>query len=243
MMPSIAAIFFDIGDTLRERVPDPTLQAQASEALLAFIQPSEPPEIFFNRLQQAYREYIQWRQETFIEISETELWTRWLLRDYPPDRIAPLAERLTHLYRLRGGRAVWRPDAVRVVRELCARGYVLGIISNTISSCETPQALADADLAQLFSAVVLSITFGKRKPDPAIFLHAARLANVSPNLCAYVGDRPSRDVVGSRLAGFAMSIIVAGTEHPDESEANIPKPDLAICELCELLKIFPEKKK
>ena len=165
------------------------------------------------------------------------------MRDYSPDRIAPLAERLTHLCRLRGGRTVWRPDAIRVVREFHARGYILGIISNTISGCETPQALEEADLTRLFSAVVLSTTFGKRKPDASIFLHAARLANVAPNLCAYIGDRPSRDVVGCQRAGFAMSIVVEGADHPDETEIELPKPDLTIYNLRELLDIFPPRMK
>ncbi len=191
MAQNIEAIFFDIGDTLRERVPDHTLQAHASEELLALVQPAQPPEVFFERLGQGYRDYQEWRQETLIEVTEKELWTRWLLRDYPPDRIAPLAERLTHLYRLHGGRAVWRPDAERVIHKPHTRGYTLGIISNTISSCETPEALEESALTHYFSAVILSTTFGKRKPNPEVFLHAARLAKVSPNTCAYVGDRPS----------------------------------------------------
>ncbi len=242
MAQNIEAIFFDIGDTLRQRVPDPTLQAHASEELLALVQPTQPPETFFGRLGRGYGEYKKWRQETLIEVTEKELWTQWLLPNDQPERIAPLAERLTNLFRLRGGRAVWRPGAEHVIRELHARRYTLGIISNTISSCETPQALEQADLARYFVVTILSTSFGKRKPDPQVFVHAARVANVPPDRCAYVGDRPSRDVLGCKRAGFALSIVIEGADHPDESEEDFLKPDLAIRELTDLLNIFPARK-
>jgi putative hydrolase of the HAD superfamily len=236
----IEAIFFDVGDTLRARLPDHALQAQASEDLYALIQPHQPPGIFFERIDQRYANYQEWRGQSMIEITEKELWTQWMLPEIPSERITPLVDRLMNLFRLRSGRLTWLEGAEDVISELHARGYILGIISNTISSCETPQGLAEAGLTPLFSAIVLSTTFGKRKPDPDIFTHAARLANVSPDLCAYVGDRPSRDVVGSRRAGFAKCVIIANSNYP--SEAGIPGGDATIRVLRELLDIFPEKK-
>ncbi len=235
----IQAIFFDIGDTLRERVQDEQIQAKATQDFVALVQPKAKPHEFCAQLDQRYHDYQQWRQKTLIEVTEPELWTRWMLPDFPPDRIAPMAGRLTDLWRLRGGKGIWREDAPNVIRELHARGYVLGVISNTISSTETPSVLEEFNLTRLFAAVILSTTFGKRKPDPELFTEAAWRANVVPNRSAYVGDRPSRDVLGCKRAGFALSIVVAGEglERDEDDEEDLV-PDVVIHELSELLDIF-----
>jgi FMN phosphatase YigB (HAD superfamily) len=87
--------------------------------------------------------------------------------------------------------------------------------------------------------VVLSSTFGWRKPGPAIFLEATRQVGVSPARSAYVGDQVSRDVVGPRRAGFAMAIIIDNARARKEAQADsLPKPDVVIHELGELLDIF-----
>ena len=115
---------------------------------------------------------------------------------------------MTHLWHRIWGRRVVCPDARQVVAELARRGYRLGVISNTISARAAPCGLEEYGLADYFQTVILSSTFGRRKPDPLIFLEATRQVGVSPARSAYVGDRPTRDVVGPRRAGFAMTIII-----------------------------------
>ncbi len=46
MISDIRAIFFDIGDTLRERVPDPEVQAKATQDLFALVKPAQKPDAF-----------------------------------------------------------------------------------------------------------------------------------------------------------------------------------------------------
>lgn len=242
MPNAIQAIFFDIGDTLRERVPDSLVQAKATQDFITLVQPKVKQDEFFAQVKQRYRDYQEWRQKTLIEVTEPELWTRWMLPDFPPDRIASIAGRLTDLWRLRSGRGIWREDAPVVIRELHARGYILGVISNTISSTETPRLLEELGLTRLFATVILSTTFGKRKPDPELFGEAARRAKVAPNRCAYVGDRPSRDVLGCKRAGFAMAIVLAGDGLTKDNDENLPAPDLVIHQLSELLGIFAPKR-
>lgn len=67
---------------------------------------------------------------------------------------------------------------------------------------------------------------------------------MTPNYAAIffdIGDLPSRDVVGSQRAGFGMCIIIGGGKHFDASENEMPKPDLTIRQLNELLDIFPRR--
>lgn len=243
LIQNIEAIFFDVGDTLRTRVPDQELHTQAGLELYALVHPSEPQDIFLHQLDDKYRDYQIWRRKTMIEITEKDLWIHWMLPDLPPEQIIPIVDRLMDLYRQRSGRAVWMEGAERVISELHAREYRLAIISNTISRTETPQALEEAGLSRYFDPVILSTTFGKRKPDPELFLHAARLAHVAPVCCAYVGDQPSRDVVGSKRAGLALSIILAQDDRTVEALDAMLKPDITIRRLDELLDIFQTRVK
>jgi len=239
MTEGLEAIFFDMGTTLRTRVADEELRQQAVEQVLALLEIKESPEEFYRRLAERYSAYRQWAQETLIEAPEREIWTRWMLPEWPYEQIEPLAEQLTHLWRCTEGRRIVRPDARMVVAELARRGYRLGVISNTISAHAVPQGLEEYGLADYFETVVLSSTFGWRKPDPAIFWEAARRLGVSPARSAYVGDQISRDVVGPRRAGFAMAIIIDNPRAREQAqEYSAFKPDVVIQELSELLDMF-----
>jgi len=242
MNHDIEAIFIDVGNTLRVLVQDEPYQAQARQQIATLVGTHESPESFCERLDERYKIYRKWAFETLLEASEKELWTRWMLPDRPPDQIAPLAGELTFLYRQTMGRRFAQPDAKQVVVELSKRGYRLGILSNTITEREIPRWLEEDGLSQYFPTVVLSSIFGHRKPGPEIYWEAARRAGVGPARAAYVADNPSRDVAGSRRAGFGMIIIMlepAELEKKDLTGEN--KPDLVIHKLSELLGIFPAR--
>jgi putative hydrolase of the HAD superfamily len=135
-----------------------------------------------------------------------------------------------------------RPDVKPTLVELHKRGYILGVLANTISETEIPAWLEADGLAPYFEAVVLSVLLGCRKPDPEIYLEAARRAGVEPSHCAYVGDNPSRDILGARLAGFGMAIILLEpTTLQKEPPSGRDKPDHIIRECGDLLNIFPPR--
>jgi putative hydrolase of the HAD superfamily len=239
MHHDIEAIFIDVGNTLRILVKDEPYQAQAKQRIATLVGAQESPESFCELLDERYKVYRKWAFETLLEASEKDLWTRWLLPDRPAERIAPLAGDLTFLYRQTMGHRFAVPDAKKVADELTRRGYRLGIISNTITEREIPEWLVEDDLSQYFPTVVLSSIFGRRKPGPEIFWEAARRAGVAPARSVYVADNPSRDVHGSRRAGFGMVIIMldpAELATKDLSGEN--KPDMVIHSLSELLDIF-----
>jgi HAD superfamily hydrolase (TIGR01549 family) len=239
MLPDIEAIFLDLGNTLRILVKDEQHQSQARRQIAALVGATEPPEPLCERLDARYKIYRKWASENLIEASEKELWTRWLLPEYPADAIEPLAVELTYLYRQSMGRRVVQQNGREVIEELAKRGYLLGIISNVITSREIPDWLEADGLSGYFKSIVLSSVFGRRKPDPAIYLEAARIAGVEPARCVYVGDNPKRDVIGTRLAGFGKIILML---EPEELEKDPPTgeniPDLIIHTFSELLNVF-----
>jgi putative hydrolase of the HAD superfamily len=240
MRPDIEAIFIDLGNTMRILVKDEQHQARARERIAEMVGSQDSPEALVHSIDERYKVYRKWAFETWIEAPESELWTRWLLPDFPPEKITPIATELTYQFRQSMGKRILQPNAKLVVLELTNRGYLLGIISNVIATQEIPDWLEADGLTQYFKSVVLSSVYGRRKPDPEIYWEAARRVAVPPNKCVYVGDNPSRDVVGTRNAGFGMIILLMD---PVEVEKNPPigdkKPDLIIHEFKQLLEIFP----
>jgi putative hydrolase of the HAD superfamily len=242
MPPNIEAIFLDLGNTMRVLIRDEEHMASARGKIVNLVGTSEDARTFCARLDERYKVYRQWAFENLQEAPESELWTRWLVPEFPAEKIAPLAGELTFQFRQSMGRRVMVEGSRGVVKELYRRGYILGIISNLIGKREIPEWMEAEGFTPYFKSVVLSSTFGKRKPDPAIYLEAAKQAGVKPRQCVYVGDNLKRDVTGTRQAGFGMVIIMICPE--ELAEATITDenhPDLIIHDFHELLDIFPER--
>jgi HAD superfamily hydrolase (TIGR01509 family) len=239
MAQNIEAIFIDTGNTMRIVKQDPIFQYQAMEQLARLVGVQTSAEAFYQILEERYTAYKKWAKETLLQASEIELWTRWMLPEYPVAKVSTLAEALTQLWLQHDGRRVPRPEVKPTIIELSQRGYTLGIIANTLSKTEIPLWLQEDGLARYFKSVVLSSNFGRRKPDPYIYLEAAQLAGVEPSKCAYVGDNPSRDIAGARQAGFGMVIILLERETlAKESPKGKDKPDGIIGHFPELLNLF-----
>jgi putative hydrolase of the HAD superfamily len=239
MTQNIEAIFLDLGNTLRILVKDQDHMARARQKIVHLVGTDEDPVAFVARLDERYKIYRKWAFENLREAPEAEMWTRWLTPDFPAKKIAPLGSELTYQFRQSMGRRVVVAGGREVVAELQKRGYTLGIISNLIGTREIPEWLEAEQFAPYFKTVVLSSVLGIRKPDPAIYLEAARQAGVEPTRCAYVGDNLKRDVTGARAAGFGMIIIMISQEELAETTiTDQNRPDLIVHQFKELLDIF-----
>ena len=240
MSRDIHAIFLDVGNTLRIVIEDKEFMANARKLLVELTGAQMSPDDFFMLLEERYKILRKRAKEQLIEASEKEMWTQWMLPDFPTEKIGLLSSKLTRLWRDSDGRRVPRPDVKETVIELSRRGYKLGIIANTITETEIPDWLEADGLTQYFKTVILSSKVGIRKPNPEIYLEAARRIGVEPQHCVYVGDNPVRDVEGVLDAGYAMSIILfePATIKKEPPRGDI-KADMIIKELRELLDIFP----
>jgi FMN phosphatase YigB (HAD superfamily) len=89
-----------------------------------------------------------------------------------------------------------------VVAQLSRAGHRLGMLSNT---CHMHwDYFADGRyrlIPEVFEQVALSFRLRAMKPDPNIYLAAAKMAGVSPNEVFYVDDIPA-NVEGALAAGF-----------------------------------------
>lgn len=239
MNERVDAVLFDMGGTLRYRVPDAEMRAEALDELKRVLPYTGDPEELHALLRGRAREYKTWCTESLREAPEEELWSKWMWPEGNSKDISRMGVPLEHLWRATNGRRLARPESLPVVDTLDKRGYQLGIISNTTSRDAVPMALVEYGLESYFPVVILSSSCGHRKPGTTIFELATKRMGVDPSRCAYVGDRPSRDIVGAKAAGFALSILI-DDELVEEikPEGDFPTPDYTIQSLTELLDIF-----
>jgi putative hydrolase of the HAD superfamily len=97
------------------------------------------------------------------------------------------------------------PDAVPALEELRSRKLRLVCISNW--DCSLGAVLERCGLAGLLDGAISSAEAGARKPDPAIFEPALRLADCRAEEALHVGDTHEEDVDGARAAGIRPLLI------------------------------------
>ena len=239
---NIDTIFFDVGATLRYVVEDPAFAAAAERELMALVGATEPHDAFFEKLEANWKAYRKLAKGRLLDVSEMELWLQYLLPDYPANVIAPHAAKLTRLWRDHDGRRVAHDGTPETLRALKERGYKLGIIANTITETEIPDWMCEAGVADCFQTVILSSKVRLRKPDPAIYLLAARCIGSEPGQCAYVGDNPVRDVEGALDASYGAMILFEDAGTADrEGKAPTREPSARIKSIPELLDLFPAR--
>jgi alpha,alpha-trehalase len=137
----------------------------------------------------------------------------------PPDRdtICGLGNRKDRYFltRLREEPALAYPSTTQVVRDLAARGVRTAIVS---ASRNMSEVLESAGLSELFEVRVDGVMADERhlpgKPDPAVFLEAARLLGVAPTRAAVVEDALA-GVEAARRGGFALVVGVDRRGHGD----------------------------
>lgn len=235
----IQAVLFDMGGTLEDIYYDDDLRLKATRGLQAILachglDPRMDVQRLYATVAAGFKAYQEWRERTDLEISTARVWTEFIFPDagMPADRLAKAAEDLSFYYDTNFYVRKLRPEARETLETLRHRGYRLGLISNVVSMGQVPHSLQIHGLAPYFEAVVTSSALGCRKPDPRIFLEAARLMNLAPAACAYVGDTISRDVIGARRAGYAMVIQIKSflTSVSDRGAAD-EAPDAVVTDL------------
>lgn len=108
----------------------------------------------------------------------------------------------------------WRifGDVLPVLHALQAAKQRLLVISNWDERLRP--LLRELQLSAFFEDLLISLELGSTKPDPAIFLEAARRLELDPEEILHVGDDPQADTEGARRAGFQARTVVRG-QHGD----------------------------
>lgn len=145
----------------------------------------------------------------------------------------PVAELADHWFEHFPTQSVEMPGASLLIESLVARGVKVAIISNGARQSREA-TLAHLPFKYHVSLLISSESAGCRKPDPGIFLHAARTLGTAPGQCLYVGDHPINDVRGATAAGMS-AVWLSGFHVWPEDE---PQPAACVEKLLDILPLM-----
>lgn len=241
---SIQAVFFDMGGTIETYGYTPEMRLERTSGLQRCLQSvgielGLTNEQLYQVVIDGLKRYHGWSLESLEELPSERVWRDYILKDYSFDKdaLASIAEDLACFIELQYYERKLRPEVPAVLEAIKRMGLKIGLISNVNSRGQVPTNLAEYRLSHYFDQVVLSSEYGRRKPDPAIFHHAARLAEVPTGRCVYVGDRIARDILGARRAGYRLAVQINHDYDHGETDDGAT-PDYVIDQMTELIDIL-----
>ena len=208
----LRAIFFDAGNTLlypcvEELAADLTAQGYAATA-----------EDFYAAERIGKQKLDEWlwpqiRQGALPRTIDHYYWGEYLralvertgVREAERLRII---ERVAERFRDITLWSVVLPETPPFLMKLCAQGYFLGVISNSIGTME--EQLERVGLVRHFDTVLDSAIVGVEKPHPEIFqmaLSRVPPCGLQPAEALFVGDTNATDMGGAQLAGLRGVLI------------------------------------
>ena len=245
-MNQLKAVFFDFGGTIDLYPIDTENALKAMTSMISILKESGIDisqkytiEEFYTIFTERHRIYKNWKSKTLIELSGLEVWKKYILFDEPGIEMLDehTAEELTFLIETGRFNRTARPEMKKVMEELVKIDLFYGIISNVLSLTQVPRNLVDYGLESYFSKLVLSSSFGRSKPDPSIFLYAAKEAGFLPEECLYVGNSPEKDIYGAKNAGFMGAVQIEYADDLDDISEPGVAPDYYIKSMEELPEI------
>jgi HAD superfamily hydrolase (TIGR01509 family) len=140
--------------------------------------------------------------------------TELLGRAPTEEELREIADRKEYLFReLAEGLVRPMPGALRLLDELEKAGWSQAVASSAPQ--ENIDLVVDTfDIRRYFAAILSGAGLPAGKPDPALFLQAARALHLPPELCVVVEDAPV-GVEAARCAG--MPCIAVATTRPRET--------------------------
>lgn len=164
--------------------------------------------------------------------SKAEVFSRLrdLLPHHPPAldmTLAQFYERFLTYIRL-------EPDTEHLIGQLGQIPLPYGIVTN--GGPRQWDKIDRLGLKDTGGCVFVSEDFGCHKPDPDIFLAAARCIGVPPEDTLFVGDNPIVDIGGAKNAGMTTAWLSRGLPWPDDP--TVAPPDYTLATLSEVLDIL-----
>jgi putative hydrolase of the HAD superfamily len=244
---AIKAVFFDMGGTIQTFTYDRELRLKATPGVQRILAKAGinlhlTNEQLFTIISSGLADYHAWRLKSLEELPAYQVWRNFIFKKKAVDepKLKSVAEKLMLYLEMRYYSRELRPEIPQVLEQVRKMGLKIGLISNVVSLGQVPINLRQYKIKQYFHPIVLSSEYGRRKPDPAIFHYAARLARVPTGECVYVGDRIARDVQGAKRAGFRLAIQIMHDFQHGEKDSGA-KPDAIIHSMGELVGILKKE--
>ena len=242
----ITSVMFDMGGTLEDVFVDEQSELAAVEELdrmlkAAGLDPGVDLAELKRRVDAGWKRYGAFRDSCDVELKPIPIWRDYALADFafPREKLEPLCEPIAHMWELTHYHRSLRPRVREMLEGLRNLGLKLGVISNTAAMYQVFDSLEEYGIRDLFQDVTLSSVTGMRKPMPDIFAVSTYQLRVKPQDCVYVGDTISRDIIGSKRAGFACSIQICSklTKEKDAGVKREFEPDYMVEDIYDVLPV------
>ncbi len=242
----IKAVLFDMGGTLEDIYVDESSRTAAIEKLDAMLREAGlitglTTEQLRIEVDEGWKRYGAFRDSTDIERKPSCIWRDYILKPFgfPDEVLEPLCEPIAHMWEVTFYHRALRPRVAEMLSGLRDLGLKLGVVSNTAALYQVFDSLKEYGIRDYFSDVTLSSITEMRKPKPDIFYVATHQLQVEPGECVYVGDTISRDIIGSKRAGFACAIQIGSqlTVEKDAGHVREFEPDYFITDIYDVLPI------
>jgi HAD superfamily hydrolase (TIGR01662 family) len=216
----IRAVFFDVDFTLI--YPGPTFQGEGYQRFCAAHGIEVDPEKFLDAVIDASpilndEQQLRYQDELFVR------YTRRIIEAMggTGDALDACAAQIVHEWAACQHFFLY-DDVTPVLQQLDARGFKVGLISNSHRCLASFQQ--HFELHGLIAAAISSSAHGFLKPHPSIFEAGLRLVGVQPAEAVMVGDSLMHDIEGARRVGMRGVLVRRaqnggeGTGHP----ADVP---------------------
>jgi HAD superfamily hydrolase (TIGR01549 family) len=226
-----AALLLDFGGVLADapsqRIAPPELVLRLYNLIHQALTPGE----IQRALTEGAAAHAVWRDEDHPdELSQAEVWERFVIADWPPTAQAYVRTsiaKLSYEWAWRHGWAL-RPGIAETLAAAAAAEIPMAVVSNTLSGAAHRDFLAGVGVAKLFRAQIYSDEAGVRKPNPQMIWLATDELDVPTEPCWFVGDSRRRDVACARRADVSTAILMRSSRTDDEDPARWPAPDATV---------------
>jgi len=226
MRPPLAAVLFDLDDTLHDDTATYRKAAQRVAADMAEKYGCDAVTLFEAYVTQAERFWHELAPDALgapLVGVRARLWAAALGAVALHDADLPATCADAYKQYRREALVLW-PGALELLAHLRARGLKLGLITNGFAETHR-EKIALLALEDAFDELFIADEVGMLKPDPRLFRLAAERLGVEPEACAMVGDRFERDVRGAQAAGmFTVWMNVRAEALPSTG----PPPDAVV---------------
>jgi putative hydrolase of the HAD superfamily len=214
----IRAVFFDVDFTLI--YPGPTFQGEGYQRFCAAHGIEVDPEKFLDAVIEASpilndEQELRYQDELFVR------YTRRIIEVMggTGDALDACAAQIVREWAACQHFFLY-DDVTPVLQQLDARGFKVGLISNSHRCLASFQQ--HFELHGLIAAAISSSEHGFLKPHPSIFEAGLRLVGVQPEEAVMVGDSLMHDIEGARRVGMRGVLVRraqnggVGTGHPSD---------------------------
>jgi HAD superfamily hydrolase (TIGR01549 family) len=223
-----AALLLDFGGVLVDAPPRRSAPPELVLRLYNLTHHALTPGEIQRALTEGADAFAKWRDEDHPdELSQAEVWERFVIADWPATAQAYVRTAITKLSYEWAWRYNWalRPGIAEMLAAASAAGVPMAVVSNTLSGAAHRDYLTQAGVGRLFGAQIYSDEAGVRKPNPQMIWHATSALGVPAEPCWFVGDSPARDMVCARRAEVGTAILM---QSPRTGREQGPDPDFRV---------------